>query len=220
VKLGEAGNGWGDGRRELSASCINFATALPCASIGLRSTFKWTSEGLEKMRNSVTVFCLAALVSATSAGAKAPPNTGTPAVVQQLLACRSISDSAQRLACYDRQTAVINQAIATRDLVVIDKARASAAKRSLFGFSIPNFGGLFGNDEMNQIEGTITGVSQNADGGWVVRLSDGSVWSQVDDAQLGLPPRRGDKVTIKRGSLGSFYLDFPKYPGFKVKRIG
>ena len=29
-------------------------------------------------------------------------------------------------------------------MVVIDKQRATAAKRSLFGFSIPNFGGLFG----------------------------------------------------------------------------
>jgi hypothetical protein len=172
------------------------------------------------MRSFLTVACLAALVSATFAGARPAPNTGTPASVQQLLACRSISDSTQRLACYDRQTAVINQAIATRELVVIDKARATAAKRSLFGFSIPNFGGLFGNDDMKQIEGTITGVSQNADGGWIVRLADGSVWTQVDDAQLGLPPKRGDKVTIKRGSLGSFYLDFPKYPGFKVKRIG
>jgi len=204
----------------LSASCINFATALPCASIGLRSTFKWTSEGLEKMRNSVTVACLAALVCATAAGARPLPNTGMPASIQQLLACRSISDSTQRLACYDRQTTVVGQAIATRDLVVIDKARATAAKRGLFGFSIPNFGGLFGNDDVSQIEGTITGVSQNGDGGFTVRLSDGSVWMQVDDAQLGHPPTRGDKVTIKRGSLGSFYLDFAKYPGFKVKRIG
>lgn len=172
------------------------------------------------MRKSMTAFCLAAMVTATAAGAKPAPNTGMPASVQQLLACRAMTDAAQRLACYDRQTAVINQALTTRELVVIDKVRATAAKRSLFGFSIPNFGGLFGNDDMKQIEGTIAGVSQNADGGWIVRLADGSVWTQVDDAQLGLPPTRGDKVIIKRGSLGSFWLDFLKRPGFKVKRIG
>ena len=178
-------------------------------------------KGPENMRNLRLVAALFGLVFATGALAKPAPNTGTPASVKQLLACRSLTDAMQRLACYDRQSAVIDQAIASKELVVIDKARATAAKRSLFGFSIPNFGGLFGNDnEVNQIDGTITGVSQNADGGWIVRLADGSVWTQVDDAQLGLAPTRGDKVIIKRGSLGSFWLEFPKRPGFKVKRTG
>jgi hypothetical protein len=179
-------------------------------------------KGPENMRNSGLVAALFGLLFATGAHAKPAPNTGTPATVQQLIACRSIVDAAQRLACYDRQTAVIDQAIASRDLVVIDKARATAAKRSLFGFSIPNFGGLFGGGEndVKQIESTIAGFSQNADGGYIVRLADGSVWTQVDDAQLGLPPARGEKVIVKRGSLGSFYLELSKQPGFKVKRIG
>jgi len=173
------------------------------------------------MQKPLFAAALVGLLFATGARARPAPTTGTPTSVQQLLGCRSITDSAQRLACYDRQSAVVDQALARKDLVVIDKARATAAKRSLFGFSIPNFGGLFGNDnDVNQIDGTIAGVSQNADGGWVVRLADGSVWTQVDDAQLGLPPTRGDKIIIRRGSLGSFWLEFPKRPGFKVKRIG
>ena len=174
------------------------------------------------MRNLVMIAALSALLVGSGAGARTRPETGTPASVQQLLACRSIADSAQRLACYDRQAATVNQAIASRDLVVIDKARATAAKRSLFGFSVPNFGGLFGSgsDDVKQIEGTIASVSQNPEGGLVIRLADGSVWNQVDDAQLGLPPKRGEKVIVKRGSLGSFYIEFAKQVGFKVKRIG
>lgn len=154
--------------------------------------------------------------------ARSAPDTGTPTSVQQLLGCRGIADATQRLACYDRQAGVLGSAIASRDVVVIDKVRATAAKRSLFGFSVPNFGGLFGvgSDDVKQIEGTVTGVSNNAEGGWVVKLADGSVWSQVDDAQLGLPPRRGDKVVVKRGLMGSYYLELGKQPGFKAKRIG
>ena len=157
-----------------------------------------------------------------TAVAQRTPNTGTPASVQQLLDCRKLTDSAQRLACYDRQAGVISQAIATRELVVIDKARANQAKRSLFGFSVPNFGGLFGGgeDDIKQIESTVTGFSNNADGGWVLKLADGSVWSQVDDAMLGLPPRRGDKVVVTRGLMGAFYLTLGKQPGFKAKRVG
>lgn len=157
-----------------------------------------------------------------SAAARPAPNTGTPRSVQQLLDCRKLGDSAQRLACYDRQAGLMGQAIASRELVVIDKARANQAKRSLFGFSVPNFGGLFGSgsDDIKQIESTIAGVSHNGDGGWVVKLADGSTWSQVDDSSLGLPPRRGDKVVVKRGLMGSFYLELGKQPGFKAKRIG
>ena len=169
----------------------------------------------------------AGLLCASPAAAQRPPGraaplTGTPTSIQQLLGCRGIAEAAARLACYDRQATVLSSAIASRDVVVIDKARATAAKRSLFGFSVPNFGGLFGSgsDDIKQIESTVSGVSNNPDGGWVLKLADGSVWSQVDDAPLGLPPRRGDKVVVKRGLMGSFYLELGKQPGFKAKRIG
>lgn len=169
-------------------------------------------------------FVAAALIIglAGTAVAQRAPDTGTPASVQQLLDCRKLSDSAQRLACYDRQAGVISQAIATRELVVIDKARANQAKRSLFGFSVPNFGGLFGagSDDIKQIESTIASVSHNPEGGWLLKLADGSVWSQVDDAMLGLPPVRGEKVIVKRGLMGGFYLELSKQPGFKAKRVG
>jgi hypothetical protein len=147
---------------------------------------------------------------------QAPP----PAIVQQLLACRAIGDSGQRLACYDRQSGTVAQAIEKRDLVMIDRARATAAKRSLFGFSVPDFAGLFGGGDIQQLEGTVAGANQNGDGGWTIRLADGSVWSQVDDTPLALEPRRGDKVVVRRGTLGSYFFKLGSQPGFKAKRIG
>jgi hypothetical protein len=145
-----------------------------------------------------------------------------PAAIQQLMTCRSIADSTQRLACYDRQAAAIGQAIASKDLVVIDKAKATAAKRSLFGFSIPDFGGLFGGNEneVKEIASTIARVRHNPEGGWLVDLADGSTWTQTDDAPLGLPPERGNKVVVHRGSFGAFFLRVAGQPGIRVKRIG
>src|SRR5829696_6614014 len=96
------------------------------------------------MRNFLVISAALALLATTAADARKPIQTATPANVQKLLACRSITDSAQRLACYDRESVGVSQAIASRDLVMIDRARATAAKRSLFGFSIPDFGGLLG----------------------------------------------------------------------------
>ena len=172
------------------------------------------------MRNATLIVAAAALLAATSAEAKRPPQTGTPAQVQRLMACRAIAAADQRLACYDREAAAVNQAIASNDLVMIDKERARAAGRSLFGFSIPNFGGLFGNNnEVSQIDGTIKSTSRNQDGGLVIRLEDGSVWSQTDDWP-GLDARPGKKVIVKRGVLGSFWLTIPGQNGIKVKRVG
>ena len=172
------------------------------------------------MREPTLVLTAFALLVSPSAASSRPVQAGTPAQVERLMACRSITAADQRLACYDREAAAVNTAIANRDLVMVDKEKARAAGRSLFGFTVPNFGGLFGNnDELSQIEGTIKSMGHNADGGWVITLEDGSVWSQTDDWP-GLEPRPGKKVIVKRGILGSYSLLIPGQNGIKVKRIG
>ena len=164
---------------------------------------------------------LAAAVAA-SAAAKPIPPSAPPAAVQSLLSCRSVADSAQRLACYDRAAQGFATAVEKKEVVMIDKARATEARRSLFGFSVPNFGALFGGggDEISQVEGVVQEVTENGDGSLVVRLADGSTWNQVDDTPVALPPRRGDKVVIRRGALGAYFIKVGSQPGFKARRIG
>lgn len=148
------------------------------------------------------------------------PDSGTPQSMQRLIACRSVADSTARLACFDLESKGIAAAISSKDLVIVDRERAKVAGRSMFGFSIPNFGGLFGTGgEMNSIEQKVAGVSRNAYGGWLIKLDDGSVWSQSDDSALGLEPRAGQKVTVKRGALGSFVMSVAGQPGFKAVRV-
>lgn len=173
------------------------------------------------MRKFLVVTGAYAFVVAGMAQAAKPVQIDTPAQVRQLMECRSIQAADQRLACFDREAAAMDQALSSRTLVFVDKEKARAAKRSLFGFSIPNFGGLFGggDDEVNQIESTVKSTGRNADGGWIIYLADGSVWSQTDDWP-GLDPRPGKKVIVKRAALGSFRLSIPGQNGIKVKRIG
>ena len=172
------------------------------------------------MRNRKLLLAAAIVTAVAPAATARTVQTGTPAQVQQLLACRGLTAADQRLACYDRQVTAMEQAIARKDLVMIDKERAQAAGRSLFGFSIPNFGGIFGsNGEISQITGTVKNASHNSDGGWLITLDDGSVWTQTDDWP-GLDARPGAKVIVKRGVLGSFWLSIPGQNGIKVKRIG
>ncbi len=172
------------------------------------------------MRVSLLITAAFALTVTSSANARAPVATGTPASMQRLLGCRAIQDNAQRLACFDRETSAVDQAITKKDIVLIDKVRATQAKKSLFGFSIPDFGGLFGGDEdeVKEITSTVAAFDHGIYTGWIIRLADGSQWAQTDDAQLGLPPRKGDKVVVRRGSFGAFFLRLNGQPGFKVKR--
>ena len=172
------------------------------------------------MRNWTYLLAAIALAAAGAAPAARRVQPGTPQQVQQLMNCRTIAAADQRLACYDREAAAMQQAIANQDLFMVDKEKARAAGRSLFGFSIPNFAGLFGsNGEVSQIDGTIKSAGRNADGGWLITLNDGSVWTQTDDWP-GLDARPGKKVIVKRGVLGSFWLSIPGQNGIKVKRVG
>jgi hypothetical protein len=162
-----------------------------------------------------------AAVLATSAGARSNPPTGTPAAVQSLLACQSLADAGQRLSCFDKAAQGLADAMTKKEVVIVDKARANEAKRSLFGFSIPNFSSLFGagDEQVNQIESTITVAFENGYEGWAIRLSDGSTWQQTDSAPIAIPPRKGDKVVIKRGTLGSYFVKLGSQPSFKAKRV-
>lgn len=175
------------------------------------------------MSKSVMILAAVMLSVSVPSVARKPVATGTPAQIQQLLGCRSVPDAVQRLACFDRETAAMEQAVARKDLVFIDRERATAARRSLFGFSVPSFGGLFGSDEkdeVKQVDGVVVSAGRNADGGWIIRLGDNSVWTQTDDTPLALAPKPGHKVVVRRGALGTFRLSVNGQPGLKVKRTG
>lgn len=166
---------------------------------------------------------LATCVIAAATAARTPIKTGTPPQVERLLACQALTDAAQRLACFDREVAGVRTAIGTKELVVIDKTRVREARRDLFGFSVPSFGGLFGNDpedEIKQIDGVVKSVRRNPEGGWTIRLVDGSEWTQMDDSLIAIAPKSGTKVIVRRGTLGSFKLSVDGQPGVRVKRIG
>ena len=170
----------------------------------------------------VAPLILAAIaLSATSAMAARTPVAGDPppAAVQSLLACRALTDSAARLTCYDRAASRVAQAIDTKELVMIDKAKATAIKRALFGYWAPDFAGLLGGGDVKEIVGVVRSAFQNGEGGWTVKLQDGSTWTQNDDTPIALPPRGGDKVTIKRGTLNSYFLRIGSQPGVKAHRI-
>ena len=147
----------------------------------------------------------------------------TPDVVRRLVDCRTLEDPAQRLACFDREVATLNQAVEARDVVIADKAEMKNARRGLFGFKLPSLN-IFGNgrgddEEVDEIASTIATARMMPGGAWRFTLADGAVWEQSGTDQFVMDPKAGNPVKIKRGALGSYKATVDGQPVVKVRRI-
>lgn len=164
----------------------------------------------------------AAILVAAAAPAHAEPGgQQEPQTLTRLMACRSISDSAARLACYDLAAGAIDSARQQGDLVVIDRAQAEETRRQLFGFEVPTLPRLFGGEvqpDIEAIETTLQSASQASETRWVFRLADGSVWRQVDSDPVRFQNRAGQEVRVRKASLGSFLLTVGSSRAVRVRR--
>ena len=146
-----------------------------------------------------------------------------PAVFQAVIDCRTIGDSAARLACYDASVATLADAQKSDDLFVASKDDMRKARRGLFGLSLPRIS-IFGGDEddpedklqVKEIDALLSAVGGGI-GRWALTLDDGATWVQTDGAYINTP-KVGAKVHIKRGALGSYVANVNGGMGFKVKR--
>jgi hypothetical protein len=166
---------------------------------------------------------MAVLALATPALAKDPPAIESrPAALKAVVDCRAITDSAQRLACYDDTVGKLDTAESSGQVVVLDREAARNVKRQAFGFSIPSIN-LFSKgekeEEVNKLSDTIKSARERPDHRWVFELQSGGVWRQIDTAQFPRDPKAGDTVDIQRAALGSYMLKIDgKQPAVRVHR--
>jgi hypothetical protein len=152
--------------------------------------------------------------------------------VDALLACRKIAASAERLACFDRESAALTPA-------AVAPAAHAGARRAAPPTPVAAAAGLspqqtFGMAPMqvlareqaarkapqalDRLSAHIAALGRAADGREIFTLDNHQVWSQLEpDAELGA--RAGDAVTISRGWLGSYWLSLESRHGCKVTRI-
>lgn len=162
----------------------------------------------------------ASITSAVPAAAQ--DKAGTNAV-DAIVACRDIADTAARLACFDQRVAALAEAKQRKDIVVMDREGVRAAKRGLFGFSLPRiklFGDGDGDTEtdVKQIDSIVTAARSGTGGLTTIALKDGTQW-QTTEARMGFSPRSGDEITITAGTLGSYIAKIKGGRSSKVKRV-
>ncbi len=152
--------------------------------------------------------------------------------------CLAIGDIEERVRCYD--------AIA-RGQAQVDEAPASAAPAAIPGPAapatpvqpaprapvaqepaVPTFGlsaaqrEALRNPEVREPEelaASVVAARQVGPGYWRFELSDGTVWELTETRRSFRPPRAGDDIVIRRGSLGAFYLDVDRQPVMRVRRV-
>lgn len=169
----------------------------------------------------VPLIVVAGLAAASPAFAqKAAGSEARAAAFQSVLDCRKISESAARLACYDAAAAKMGEAETRGDIVVIDRAQASAAHRGAFGLKVPNL--EFVNralkaEEVDRIDGVVKAAWQGQSGRWNFELEDGAKWRQIS-GDLMRRPKSGSKVRIRKGTLGSFLMNVDEQASIKVHR--
>ncbi len=155
--------------------------------------------------------------------AKDPPKQSP--LVGALEACRAITDPTQRLACYDKEAGALLAATQAGEVSVVDKSEMRKARKSLFGFSMPNLPFFSGDDSANEVsdtlESTVTQASGIGYGKFRLTIAEGNaVWETTETYGTMRDPRPGDKISIKRGPLGSYLLRIGNNRGVKGKRVG
>jgi hypothetical protein len=154
----------------------------------------------------------------TAARARAPE----PELLKSMRACRDQTVAADRLACFDRTVAAFGDAADKDNLVVLDRDQVRNARRSLFGFTVPNLSvlGLGGNSggDAPEINAVVRSASQTRDGRWRLELDDGAIWLQIDDNPPFHAPHAGSNVVVRRAALGTFFIRCDGQIGFRAKR--
>jgi hypothetical protein len=145
-----------------------------------------------------------------------------PPVFEALVNCRTISDSAARLVCYDAKVSAIDEAEKKDELVLADKASMKEARRGLFGFSIPKLK-IFGNDDTDEKDFELVAKIQSASmasyGKWTIILEDGARWTQIDTTSLRKDPRAGMEIKIRSAAMGSYFANIAGQRAIRMKRV-
>lgn len=167
-------------------------------------------------------FGLTTVVVSGAVKAQSVEEIDRPAVVERVFQCRTITEPTDRLACFDRETAAMEEAEKSEDLIIADREKVEEAKRGLFGLSLPKIK-LFSSgdkkDEVREIETTIASAKRNGRGKMMLVLEDGARWIQTDSTSIPRDPAKGDVIKIKSGAIGSFFAKIGSSRSFRVRRI-
>ncbi len=179
------------------------------------------------MRNRTVAFSAFIALALTPVNSVAQTPTQAPAVLDNLLECRKITDSAKRLACYDQDSQRVEDAQKSGELIAVDRETLELEQKKNFGLSMPSLPSLnlpdfgLGQDgPENAVILTIAEYKIRPNGTVRFTMSDGQIWDTVSGRMNRVPRGKGQKLYIRNASLGSFLAQVNNTgPGLRVRRV-
>ncbi len=168
----------------------------------------------------------AAMIASPAAGDAATTQAGSgERILKPFADCRAIAAPEARLACFDKAAAALEAAVEAKDVTIVDRQDVRKARRSLFGFTLPNLD-LFGggrpedkNEAFTEINTTVASARPGNGGRVEIRLADedNAVWQVIDP--MPFPPKAGAKIRIRQGTLGNYFLavEGRSYRGMRLR---
>jgi hypothetical protein len=155
---------------------------------------------------------LSILIAAAGSLLSALPAPAADELPGHLKTCVSLRRDAERLACYDKAVAQLQNGT--------DSPPPSA--ENMFGANNEILGTPGNRDtqreELREIKGVVTSLRRADDGMIVVGLDNGQTWRQ-QDSDVSLTIDTGDSVTIMRASLGTFRIADKRGRSARFKRV-
>jgi len=176
-----------------------------------------------EMRLRDAIFAGAILLTGSAAMAAESKLSESP-LVRALASCRSQTDDATRLSCYDAAAAALTEATKSGKVVVVEQEDVRKTRRSLFGFSLPKLpffsGDSSADDQQDELTAKVASAGPIGHGKYRMKLEDGAFWETTEGSMAVNEPRAGDTVVIKRGPLGSYMMRIAGQRALRAKRVG
>ena len=154
---------------------------------------------------------LALAVGAAQAAAPKVDVQARATALKALSDCRRETDTAVRLACYDKAAATLDEAETSGQIVVLDREQVRTARRQAFGLDLSSINlfrrtpGAPKEDRVDHVALTVARAGRNGDGRWRLTTEEGPTWVQTDSEEIALEPHAGSKLTVSSGLLGAFF---------------
>ncbi|MEH3106482.1 MAG: hypothetical protein PGN09_04115 [Sphingomonas fennica] len=157
-----------------------------------------------------------------------------PAAVAGMARCDGIGDRMERLDCFDRLSQQLKGRPAAAPAKPARPAPVAAAAPAAPPVAAATPPAGFGAETVRQpreararapkpattMGAVVADARQVGPGYWLFTLDDGARWQGDELRPTFQPPRRGDRVTLRRGAMGSYFLDAGRQQAMRVVRIG
>jgi len=153
-----------------------------------------------------------------AAQAGQPPSPGAAAI----LACRTLTNDAQQLACFRQASERLAEEHARPDQAAEAKLSVAMTPQPRpFGAPRPRPAPAARAKEADSLSVKVLSFADRGDGRVLFRFDDGSTWveTQTDEPVAG-SLRVGQSVTLRRGLFGGYILDIPGRSFVRVARVG